>query len=73
MKRKAPTPAEEQAKVDAWNTHRPIGTSVAVKMDDDSTCLTKTRSEAWLMGGHTAMICVDGISGGYMLERVRPV
>lgn len=71
--RKSPSAAVEQDLCDKWNAHRPIGTEVEVKMDDDSIRRTKTRSEAWVMGGHTAMICVDGISGGYMLERVKPV
>lgn len=33
---------------------------------------TKTRSEAWLMGGHTAMVMVEGVAGGVMVESVKP-
>ena len=33
---------------------------------------TKTRSEAWLMSGHTAMVMVEGVAGGVMVESVKP-
>tara|TARA_R110000772_G_C12955404_1_gene402733 strand:+ start:110 stop:331 length:222 start_codon:yes stop_codon:yes gene_type:complete len=31
---------------------------------------TFTASEAWIMGGHSAMVKVDGVSGGVCLESV---
>ena len=34
--------------------------------------LTKTRSQAWVMGGHSAMVMVDGVAGGVLLESVKP-
>lgn len=73
MKHRPPSPAQEQEKCDRWNQHRPTGTKVEVRLDDGSIRNTTTRSEAWLMGGHTAVIMLEGISGGYMLERVRPL
>lgn len=33
---------------------------------------TKTRSEAWVMGGHSVMVMVEGVSGGVLLESVKP-
>lgn len=47
-----------------------IGTPVEVRKDDGSILATRTRSAPWLVGGHTAVIMVEGISGGYSLERV---
>ncbi len=60
---------KQQALVDAW-TH-PEGTAVTVTLDDGSTWETTTRSAPWLLGGHTAVIMLEGKSGGYALERVR--
>lgn len=70
--RRPPTPAQEQKKCDDWNSQRQAGASVDVRLDDGSIKKTKTRSDAWLMGGHTAVIMLEGIAGGYMLERVTP-
>ncbi len=55
----------------------PIGTPVIVTKDLGEQFETKTRSIPWMLGassrgaGHTAVIMVEGISGGYLLERVR--
>ncbi len=59
-----------QAAVDAWNAKNPVGTPVRVMRDMGDTLVTKTRSEAWMLGGHTAVIQVEGISGSYALDRV---
>ncbi|WP_205522813.1 hypothetical protein [Myxococcus eversor] len=59
--------AEEE--VAAWK--HPIGTQVVVTRDNGEEVRTKTRSEPWVLGGHSAVIMVEGISGGYSLERVR--
>lgn len=56
-----------------WNRLYPSGTPVEVTRDNGSILTTKTRSEAWVMGEHSCVVMVDGISGGYLLERVRPV
>lgn len=55
----------------------PEGTPVIVLKDDGSEFATKTRSAPWALGassrgpGHTAVIMVEGISGGYSLCRIR--
>ena len=66
--------------VDDWNKNHPvIGIDVIVKKDDETEQSTKTRSAAWMLGatgdypGHTAVILLEGISGCYALDRVRPV
>ena len=58
--------------VEEWNKKYKIGINVEVMKDDGSTIFTKTRSLAWVLGGHTPMILLEGISGGYALERVSP-
>jgi len=58
--------------VESWKD-TPIGTDVIVTMDDGQEIRTKTRSEAQMMGGHSPVIWLDGISGAYSLRRVRKV
>lgn len=65
--------SEQKADVACWNAAHPVGREVTVEMDNGKKLKTKTTSEAWLMGGHTAVIKLEGISGGYALERVMPV
>jgi hypothetical protein len=61
-----------------WNLKNKVGIAVIVTKDDLSKVQTKTRSKAFMLGkngdypGHTAVIQLDGISGSYALERVRP-
>lgn len=59
------------AMVDHWNKTVPIGTTVEVTKDLGEIIETKTRSEAWVLGGHTPVLLLEGIRGGYSLERVR--
>jgi hypothetical protein len=72
-----PTPAQERAAqeraaqqrlIDAWK--HPVGTAVVVTKDDGRYVRTTTRGAPWLMGD-VAVIMLEGISGGYALERVR--
>lgn len=62
----------------------PEGTPVIVTLDDGSKWETKTRSIPWMLGadsrdetdpthspGHTAVILLEGRTGGYLLERVK--
>lgn len=63
-------PLQIQRMVTDWNRQCPVGSKVLVRKDDRSTVETCTRSEAWEIGGHSALVSVEGISGGYDLERV---
>lgn len=67
--------AQLQKAVDAWNASYPIGTPVTryklIKPLADPQ-ETKTRSAAWVMSGHSAMVMVEGVSGGVVLESVIP-
>jgi hypothetical protein len=64
---------DEQMACDLWNARHPVGTAVLLREDDGRDTLTKTRSEAWVMGGHTAVVMVEGKRGGWDLERLRSV
>lgn len=56
-----------------WNAKHPVGCKVEVTLDDGSIKETQTASEAWVLGGHTAVIKLEGISGGYSLSRVHAI
>ncbi len=60
--------------VNTWNTHHPIGTPVMrYKLVEPlrEGYETRTRSMAWVMGGHSVM--VEGVSGGVLLDSVVPL
>jgi len=51
----------------------PIGTPVEVTLDDGKKLRAITHSMPWLLGGETPVILVEGITGGYLLTRVRVI
>lgn len=71
-KARAAAQAELERKVEAWNRDVPVGTEVIRTDDMGEKHRTRTRSIAWIVCGH-ASVMVDGISGGYLLERIQPV
>lgn len=62
-----------QTKCDRWNRTHAIGTPVRLRTDGGDTIETATRSEAYMLSGHTPVIFLEGIVGCYMLDRVTPV
>ena len=62
--------ANPQQAVDAWNKAHPIGTPVMVSKDRHEVVRGKTTSEAYVLGGHSAVILIDTIRGCYLLDRV---
>lgn len=58
--------------VEERNKNYKIGIDVEVMKDDGSTIFTKIRSVAWVLGDHTPVILLEGMSGCYALERVSP-
>ena len=62
--------AQLQAACDRFNAAHQVGASVSVKLDSGEVRETVTNSEAQVMGGHSAVIWLDGISGCYDLDRV---
>jgi len=55
-----------------FNEWYEVGHPVIVTKDDGSEVRTNTRSVAWDLCG-TPVVMVNGIRGGYMLSRVRPM
>lgn len=73
---KRPNLDQLQKQANNWNEKFPIGTSVTrYKLINPlrEGSETQTRSEAWVMGGHSVMIMVKGVSGGVLLESVVPI
>lgn len=62
--------AQLQAACDKFNAAHQVGAAVSVKLDGGEVRETVTNSEAQVMGGHTAVIWLDGIRGCYDLDRV---
>lgn len=72
MKRQPSLKALEKKCAD-FNAGCPIGARVVVRKDNGEDFYTNTRSSAFVLSGHTAVIMLAGISGAYDLARVRPV
>lgn len=68
-----PSQRELQLEVENWNLKHPIGTAVRVTKDDGTVVETVTTSKAHMLGGHTPVVWVQGISGGYPLSRCKPI
>lgn len=68
-----PSAEELQRQCDRFNAHYPVGSDVIRFPFTDrrnNGTPTKTRSAAWVMGGHSAMVLVDGFSGGQSLDAI---
>jgi hypothetical protein len=67
------SPAAELRAVEAWNAAHPVGTVVSywkgVRVGP-STGSAATRSEAQMLGGHTAVVWLEGVSGCIALTHV---
>lgn len=63
--------ARQQRAVEDWNQKHPnAGVPVTVRLDSGAELETKTTSQASLLGGHSAVIWLEGVKGCYALERV---
>lgn len=63
-----------QAQCDAFNFDCEVGGRVALNRDGASQpFITKTRTTAQILGGHTAVVWLEGISGCYGLSHVTPI
>jgi len=71
MHTKPPTIRDQQASVIRWNANHVVGCAVTVEMDSGEIQTTETRGPAYMLSGHTAVIQLRGISGCYLLARVR--
>lgn len=55
----------------AWNNATPMGSDVIVTKDSGEEVRTKTRGEAYVCESGYPVIFLEGISGYYLLDRVR--
>ena len=61
----------DQQLVDIWNELHSEDEIVTVKKDNDDIVKTKTRSNAFLASDGTPVIFLEGISGYYLLDRIK--
>lgn len=71
-----PWEARLQAQVDEFNEVYPIGTAVRAwrgVRGGGGGIDTKTRSAAYVLSGHTPVVCVDGVAGCIALTHILPL
>jgi hypothetical protein len=58
-----------------WNSKYPVGTKVQVRklVGDVDFVETVTTSEAYVLGGHSPVIMLKGISGCFALTHCSPI
>lgn len=62
-----------QKQCDAFNARYPVGTKGKLRKDDGTQFETTTRSIAQVLGGHSAVVWLEGVRGCYLLSRFRPL
>lgn len=69
------TSAKLERVVADWNRRHGVGALVKYHriIGEGEGVATKTRSEAWVLSGHTAVVMVEGVSGCVALEAVLPL
>jgi hypothetical protein len=67
----SPSPIQQAKAVRDWNSSYQPGQAVEVTADYGRLKETVTISEAWMLGGHTAVVMLAGVVGCYNLKRVR--
>ena len=65
----------EQRIADRWNANHPVGTPVRywTMVREGAGKVSKTRSLAEVLSGHTAVVWIEGVSGCVDLSHVDPV
>lgn len=73
--RKQPTEQQLQAQVDAWNAKNAVGTEVdySAILGDPPTLRSKTRSEAQVLSGHTAVVWLEAKPGCVCIDNCKPL
>jgi hypothetical protein len=59
--------------VENWNLKHQVGTAVTLTKDSGQLVYTRTRSAAEVAASGHAVIWLEGVSGYYLLDRVKPV
>ena len=62
--------AEKQA--EKFNAHYTVGQAISLELDDHTMMDSYLESEAWVIGGHSAIAKVAGKSGGWSIHRIHP-
>lgn len=62
-----------QTRANLFNVRVPVGSLVDVTDDVGAVVQTRTRSAAWVLGGHSAVVLLADRAGGYALDRVKKV
>ncbi len=73
MKRADQKLSKLQAICNAWNLANGVGTPVRLIRDSGDVLITRTRSPAQVLSGHSAVVWVDGVAGCYHLTHVTPL
>lgn len=60
----------KEQQVESWNIEHPVGSKVVVTRDNEEMLETTVKYPAQLLGGHSPVAWVDGISGCYDLCRI---
>ena len=69
---KRPSVKRLQAACDKFNASVEVGDEVFVKLDGvEEPFRTRTKSVAQILSGHSSVIWLHGVSGCYLLDRVR--
>lgn len=68
MKPKIKSQRELELEVENFNLKHKIGDKVKLKIGGTVTKDATTRSEATILGGHSAVVFLEGISGCYSLD-----
>ena len=56
----------------AFNQLHPVGSSAIYVNDDGDRTVTKIKSPAKMLGGHTPVIWLEDVRGAYLLSRIIP-
>lgn len=68
-----PSLATSEKAVTKWNQLYPVGHRVVVSLDSGINRETTTRSAAYVSDSGHPVVFLDGVSGYYLLDRVRPL
>lgn len=60
----------KEQQVESFNIEHPVGSPVTVRMDGGGFLDTTVKHPAQVLGGHTPVVWLEGVSGCYMLSRV---
>jgi hypothetical protein len=60
----------KEQQVEAFNIEHPVGSPVTVRLDGGGVLDTTVRYPAQLLGGHTPVVWLKGVSGCYALTHV---